>query len=1467
MISNATHVSFKTYQRTQTRGFNLPTANWVATSFLQGGSTSCDKVLKAAFDSSNPYDAECVDGYAVIDFYAKSGKFHPGLDNAIPPGVCNDYCDCTGRKCGWRFTVPCVPDIVITDYCVEETDPSLTVVKETPAPVAPGEPTVAPTVSPAPSMCIDGIGSQAVDSDIENSSTENRSLDPPEEVPVTTRDVFTGENATFNVDPTEFSVGQDFAASDIPAIAVMYLSENGAKCDLWSNVQQNFTARCGETAETTSITIYVADTADGNVLTDADAIPNAGLCTEALSEYPRKAAYFYDVPCVDECGTFEEMRKAPPKEGEPTPSPSVSPSPTFNPTREYCVEIEPQGEEQTQCQYSADFVEHVTSNGTHVTVDVLQLFTEENESVDWIATVYPEYESDSCRKVTSAANTGVAVEQITAECTNDWAEIEVFVYDSAGEPNEGSDPQAPYVCNAATIASSSSDSGHICSYTIQVPCVEQLDETCTGTATPSASPSFITTFTSTGSTTDRPTSTPAEVCIKPVDATGKLCRTLMTTGDPDDTTADDTSSVAVGTVCMEPTEGSPLYLDVTVSSTGDYTLVSSAIWIGEDISTVSSNSDTGTPDASSFPYTWSSSSTGESTWETTIRVGASDTCSEDMTEFMLSSLVQVTVQQGDEVSSVEAFAVEDTECATTQTVSTDADVATLTSDEVSVSLSYSDVPTDAETVTMTFAFHEIGTYENNDGLIVFINKASPDGVRIDLGPFENDDSLENPTNKQSGQAASDSSVEWSREILSGVGDNNDKVHEIVITLPTSYFSSGTFDAELMLQINFAGDQQGTVENMDITANGNWCEDTPSVYAGIEMLVNCECVEDSEICIETGVDNVKEECHELLVGADVSAGTVCIEAVDDATKFQITYTASNDYTLLTGEFWIGDDIIDVPTDEDGALDTESFPYFFCNSTGEETWVAKFDMKWSYNCLTMDTFSLSAVGQATVAKMNVTSGEISEDTEVIAFAYEHENNGDNYFSWFDIQMNCECIPDEGTTEPPEDENPTDDLCVQTETFARKECHDVFSTNGDLPAGSVCVEVSEDSEHLEVSFEATGDWALITTEFWVGDDIADVPSDQDGGDLDTESFPFFWCNSTGETSYTSKVDLKWSYLCEDQDNFSLALVTQVTMAQVDSNGEIIEDTEFISFASEYDVADLYGWFDVSVVCECPDDSDSTRRLEFATADLPCDRDLEIANEDFESGSTDGWNNGLVARDTSYGHFLGRLGRENPMVSKVFDVSTEAESVHVGFSLYTIGSVSWKRADKVHVKVGIEDIDLGDFNNAVNKGTTEGIKWSRAVDIADSNVHHIDLEFSREYYVSGELSLAFEVALKESIAKKSAGVDNLVITALGVNSCGDATADVLSSASGFKLSSLNAAEPEVDGDDEDGRGYCRSEDFPCGKEEGMVNVCHYSITSGYQTYCLKEQDSDLVRTYPDDYCGPCTGGYGSTMNKHKVP
>jgi hypothetical protein len=64
---------------------------------------------------------------------------------------------------------------------------------------------------------------------------------------------------------------------------------------------------------------------------------------------------------------------------------------------------------------------------------------------------------------------------------------------------------------------------------------------------------------------------------------------------------------------------------------------------------------------------------------------------------------------------------------------------------------------------------------------------------------------------------------------------------------------------------------------------------------------------------------------------------------------------------------------------------------------------------------------------------------------------------------------------------------------------------------------------------------------------------------------------------------------------------------------------------------------------------------------------------------------------------------------------------------------------------------------------------------------------------------------------------------------------------------------------DTDDDTPYCVNKDFPCdGDEENMVYVCHYSNRGGYQTFCIPEADSDMMRFYSNDYCGPCEGWNG---------
>merc|ERR1712183_1021222 len=65
---------------------------------------------------------------------------------------------------------------------------------------------------------------------------------------------------------------------------------------------------------------------------------------------------------------------------------------------------------------------------------------------------------------------------------------------------------------------------------------------------------------------------------------------------------------------------------------------------------------------------------------------------------------------------------------------------------------------------------------------------------------------------------------------------------------------------------------------------------------------------------------------------------------------------------------------------------------------------------------------------------------------------------------------------------------------------------------------------------------------------------------------------------------------------------------------------------------------------------------------------------------------------------------------------------------------------------------------------------------------------------------------------------------------------------------------------DDFEEEHFCIVEDYPCGPNNDKVHVCHYSARDGYKTFCVPEPDSDALRFYPKDYCGPCVGGYATS-------
>jgi hypothetical protein len=250
----------------------------------------------------------------------------------------------------------------------------------------------------------------------------------------------------------------------------------------------------------------------------------------------------------------------------------------------------------------------------------------------------------------------------------------------------------------------------------------------------------------------------------------------------------------------------------------------------------------------------------------------------------------------------------------------------------------------------------------------------------------------------------------------------------------------------------------------------------------------------------------------------------------------------------------------------------------------------------------------------------------------------------------------------------------------------------------------------------------------------------------------------------------------------------------------------------------------------------------------------ETEISFEDFEHGEADTWG-GLESAGGGFTTFLGRLSRENPEVTKDFPVPDGAGSVVLAFDFYSIDGVSL--GDKAYVTIAGTSIDLGLFDsefgtvnyNDITVTKTDIIKQN--IDLSISELDRklrLEVTIPARWYTSGRLEIGFKVQMVQGTDVTSAGIDNIRLTAV----CESVQRRDLEKA--VLSQTLPVAEPDMYADD--GGYYCSPEDFPC-QGAGNVHICHYDARSGYQTFCLPEADSEVLRFYSNDYCGACVGGY----------
>jgi hypothetical protein len=278
-------------------------------------------------------------------------------------------------------------------------------------------------------------------------------------------------------------------------------------------------------------------------------------------------------------------------------------------------------------------------------------------------------------------------------------------------------------------------------------------------------------------------------------------------------------------------------------------------------------------------------------------------------------------------------------------------------------------------------------------------------------------------------------------------------------------------------------------------------------------------------------------------------------------------------------------------------------------------------------------------------------------------------------------------------------------------------------------------------------------------------------------------------------------------------------------------------------------------------------------------------ILDENFEkNGAEEGWEHGDVSYSKELTFFLGRLdGQYNPKVSRSFDIppaedGTLASNATIEFVLYTIDD--WGPNDAIYVVIGSTTIDIGQLESKVQVDTyindsIEGISWWRSVLLQGSDLgfgsstdkkYLLEFNIPKEHFEDGSLFFEMRLETRADVETLSAGIDDFIVEAYynctNVRHKRNLKRDNELKADGFWSVIADARVDDPSKQDpvgDDMKPYCKAEDFPCPGGYDMVHICHYTQLHGYKTICIPEGDSDILRFYPQDYCGPCVGGFGS--------
>ncbi len=250
-------------------------------------------------------------------------------------------------------------------------------------------------------------------------------------------------------------------------------------------------------------------------------------------------------------------------------------------------------------------------------------------------------------------------------------------------------------------------------------------------------------------------------------------------------------------------------------------------------------------------------------------------------------------------------------------------------------------------------------------------------------------------------------------------------------------------------------------------------------------------------------------------------------------------------------------------------------------------------------------------------------------------------------------------------------------------------------------------------------------------------------------------------------------------------------------------------------------------------------------------------IHEETFESvGDALSWEGGIESSTEAFGNFLGRFGSDNPVVHKTFQMPVEASSATIRFKLYVINGGSIEDTLQLGIQNSWVDIQLTMKEMQYHQDeaiTLRDRSYDRFSFISasqgDNSTYDIEIVVPKRWWVNHnkDLPFGFRVITQNDMNEDGYGIDDFTIEV----DCGTQRRT-----KGLSQDDSPQLEPSEEGDE--ASSYCRSADYPCAEGNDMVNVCHYSSRQGYQTFCIPEQDSEVLRFYRSDYCGPCAYAFG---------